>query len=870
MPSRARGQDSDHGVGFRRGGGLIGREAELERLGELLDRRSVRWVTVVGLGGVGKTALVAEILRRRGGDVVYCRVEDLGALSFELAVAKALGGDVGTDPPDALRVAVQRTGAVRLVIDGAELLSDEQARVLSTWLDGVPGLRLLVTSRRRLQAREEHLLRLEPLPLPAEDLAPEELRCNAAVTLLVERMRRLDASFEPSEREIEEIATLARALDGLPLFIEVCAPTALLLGAEATLGHLAQLMSTPAPGAGSARQVSIERILEATWLQCPAWIREGLAQTAVFSTGFTLAAVDAVVELGDGHVGLELIHELVDRSLAQLECPEAKERRFRIHDLVRAYARPRLGSADEVLRRHEAYFLGRLRPLLGPLSDEHGKWIHDESGELIAACARIQSEVSASPGRVADAAMVARALFRNGIRLPGLNDLIARAIEPDVMLAVGHAGGAIIAELCGVVRGWEQDPSSPQWLERARELAELAGDAQLRFGVLMQVVHRHLQSCETEVAGEAVEEMRRLLPQLSAPSRGWTIALGALTQRHHADIPWLEAQLLEARRLLRGGVVAAGALAWLEARLADLAMDAGRYEAAIAYARAAEAIADRHPQLKAYARFVGAISLSGAWKLEAAEAMVVQLEGANKAEVTFRRFARLARALLELRRQQWSRALAAFEEVLHLPFETRSSTAEAVIHLAICVTAAHAGERERARSALETATRLGCAVPSLPIGILCGRAEAMLAGAPLDPIPEIRPTKLVTVAAVMRFVGEATERAIRESLTIGLDFAWVRSTEGGRVALTRRPVLQRLVRGLVELHQTARGSSLTTDQLFELGWPDEKIGLSSARNRVRVTLTRLRRMGLGGIIERAADGGVRLRTDTEIAFEAQR
>ena len=99
-------------------GRLIGREMDLERLRELLDDASVRWLTIVGLGGVGKSLLVAECLSARTGeDLFFCSLDGLGSEGFELAVASALGGEAGADVAAALRAAIARP--TLLVIESA-------------------------------------------------------------------------------------------------------------------------------------------------------------------------------------------------------------------------------------------------------------------------------------------------------------------------------------------------------------------------------------------------------------------------------------------------------------------------------------------------------------------------------------------------------------------------------------------------------------------------------------------------------------------------------------------------------------------------------------------------------------------------------
>jgi hypothetical protein len=128
----------------------------------------------------------------------------------------------------------------------------------------------------------------------------------------------------------------------------------------------------------------------------------------------------------------------------------------------------------------------------------------------------------------------------------------------------------------------------------------------------------------------------------------------------------------------------------------------------------------------------------------------------------------------------------------------------------------------------------------------------------------LRPTSTPLEASLMRaFIAGPVAYDARDALELGLDAAWVVLPSGERLSLSAKPAMRRLLMALIEGHRI--GASLTTDELFEGGWPKESIRSDSARNRVRVALSRLRKAGFAELLERTPDG-MRLRPSLEIVL----
>lgn len=211
--------------GFARTTAFVGRQKELAALRRLLNH--TRLITLVGPGGAGKTRLATELASRsaakfRDGAVFVdlATVADAGVVPD--AIASALGITVtGTDRVAALTEQLsQRT--TMLIIDNCEQVLDACARVASGILHHCPVMTLVTTSRERLNIEGETVWSVPPLSLPqADDAAAAD--ASDAVRLFVDRARFVQPAFSIDERNAADVAAVCRAVDGLPLGVELAA-----------------------------------------------------------------------------------------------------------------------------------------------------------------------------------------------------------------------------------------------------------------------------------------------------------------------------------------------------------------------------------------------------------------------------------------------------------------------------------------------------------------------------------------------------------------------------------------------------------------------------------------------------------------------
>lgn len=220
---------------------LIGRNDQVQFLVELLGTQSVRLVTLTGPAGVGKTSLALEVIKRLEPDIPTLSIS-FASLAEPSRLAIRLANTLGIVPIGAESFEARVIDHLRdlrmvLLLDNLEHLLP--IPFLSRLGAACPEIQILATSRTVLHLSDEHIVRVPPLEVPAEDaeVDPESLRQFDSVQLLIGRARRVVPDFDITPENADDILTLVRQLDGLPLALELAAAR----------------MNTFGPGALSAR-----------------------------------------------------------------------------------------------------------------------------------------------------------------------------------------------------------------------------------------------------------------------------------------------------------------------------------------------------------------------------------------------------------------------------------------------------------------------------------------------------------------------------------------------------------------------------------------------------------------------------------------
>ncbi|OYU74114.1 MAG: hypothetical protein CFE32_18820, partial [Alphaproteobacteria bacterium PA3] len=243
-------------------------------------------------GGVGKTQLALAVARQSPppDGTWLVRLDDLDNPTLLLAaVAQALRlGEGAGASTDALARAL-RPLALRLVLDNAEHLVDAVSTLLTTLLPAAPDLQVLVPSQQALRVAHEQVLPLAPLGLPADvaDSAPVPAS-YAAAQLFCQRVAQQRPGYQPTTDEHADIAAICRALDGVPLALELAAARVPLLGVAGVRARLDERFAllTRAPRDAAARHRTLAAALDWTFNLLSPAEQQGLQRLAVFAGSF--------------------------------------------------------------------------------------------------------------------------------------------------------------------------------------------------------------------------------------------------------------------------------------------------------------------------------------------------------------------------------------------------------------------------------------------------------------------------------------------------------------------------------------------------------------------------------------------------------
>ncbi|WP_051893537.1 BTAD domain-containing putative transcriptional regulator [Streptomyces erythrochromogenes] len=344
---------------------FVGRDDDLAHVASLIG--AFRLTTLTGPGGAGKTRLAVQsarpLLDRFPDGVWLVELAPLGAeADVAPAVLNALAlrehGAAAGDPLNRLAAAL-RTRTALLVLDNCEHLIEAAASLADRLLGECPGLRILATSREPLGLTGEALWPVHPLALPPRDADAAQAMSYAAVRLLNDRAAAARSGFAVTEETAAAVTRICRALDGMPLAIELAAARLRTMSAEQLAARLDDRFRLLTSGARSAprQHRTLRAVVDWSWELLTGPERALLRRLAAFPGGATVEAAEGVCAGGpvEAYDVLDLVTSLADKSLLVTD----GDGRYRMLETIRAYGLDKLAEAGEevvVRRAHAAYF----------------------------------------------------------------------------------------------------------------------------------------------------------------------------------------------------------------------------------------------------------------------------------------------------------------------------------------------------------------------------------------------------------------------------------------------------------------------------------------------------------------------------------
>jgi len=335
---------------------FIGRVVEL---GEIWNQlRETRLLTLTGPGGIGKTRLALKAAEKVSKDykdgIFFVALAPIRSVEHIIqTIAEALRFPLAThENPQYQLLRYLKNRQLLLVMDNFEHLL-EGVWIVSEILGAAPGVKILATSREKLNLRSETNLVVSGMDgaIPINSGATAK---NDATYLFVQRASKVCAGFDPSPAELVQIRKICQIVQGMPLAIELAAAWLHILNVDEIAEELEKSLDILSSEVHDApeRHRSIRAVFDHSWSLLHQAERETFMRLSVFRRGFTRQAAQQV-----SGASLQLLSGLVNKSLLS---HDPNSGRLEIHEILRQYAQERLEAIPQanfsVQEAHAAYY----------------------------------------------------------------------------------------------------------------------------------------------------------------------------------------------------------------------------------------------------------------------------------------------------------------------------------------------------------------------------------------------------------------------------------------------------------------------------------------------------------------------------------
>lgn len=348
---------------------FFGRVQELEQLGSILEEGSQRLITLTGTGGMGKSRLALQVGQQLLTDqpdlftngIVWVDFTDRKEHSQIVpAITKALGISIKKERRLPLNQLVDwlRPKKILLVLDNFDRLIEE-SHILSGLLENASGLKMLVTSRQRLNLQEEQVFPLNGLIYPetAEQYVSHRY---PAVDLFLELARKIQPKFAPTADNLPHIVKLCALVEGMPLSIELAAAWIDMLSPEEIAAEIRSSLDFLETNIRNfpERHRSIRAVFDSSWDRLNPNEQKIFARLSLFRGGFSRRAARSVAG-----ASIPILARLVDRSLIRYN---SQLMFYQMNELMRQYGAEKLKAQEsaenigDLRERHSVYYLEAL------------------------------------------------------------------------------------------------------------------------------------------------------------------------------------------------------------------------------------------------------------------------------------------------------------------------------------------------------------------------------------------------------------------------------------------------------------------------------------------------------------------------------
>ncbi|MBU3914231.1 hypothetical protein KKA14_01720, partial [bacterium] len=335
---------------------FFGRHKELAKISALLEGKKCRLLTLIGPGGVGKTSLAMEVLRKI--KPAFCDglfYISLVTIESDQALILAIGSTVGMavneviDPKSGL-LSYLKDKNLLLILDHFEQLT-ACSHSIADIVDAAPKVKILVTSRERLRLQQEWLLNIEGLPVKS----PGNIGLSEAAELFFQTAIRVNPEFN-LKQELNDMTTICQQVEGLPLAIELAASWTRTLSCNEIHQEIEESLDflTSSNINIAAQHRSIRAVFDASWERLSEKHKQILKNLSIFEDSMSTDACQSVAK-----ASIADLLELQDNSVLS----RTKAGLFRLHDLIRQFSSEKRnkdfaesGQLDDRFVKYYAYF----------------------------------------------------------------------------------------------------------------------------------------------------------------------------------------------------------------------------------------------------------------------------------------------------------------------------------------------------------------------------------------------------------------------------------------------------------------------------------------------------------------------------------